>query len=523
MDKGFRIFVAACAVCIALFGFLHEASAIRLHEMGSVWDLHISPEVRLSYNTVNNTGDLKGGDNDKLDYAAYTYKIPIHLKYKAKSLFFINILSEGPSHYAAPLQDLIPAIEGAKVTKSGGVESILYPGVNEVWLKVYPFTQINLQIGQAPYTVGNSYAIGGQYNNYGVTVAYEYSDKIKTRLRYSILDFENKLYEIRPDTFKKWGLGRSYDSDAYLLAAYIKLKVSNHTFQPYIGYFYDQTPLSKRKQHGYFTNAAESFAPGADRIYTIGLNANLEFSYITIEFEGIKNSGETESGTKGWGNIKHEGYLIHANAKGHLGVFTPRIKMVAASGNKVDTGDPARFTAGTLRRTENSAFTVFSPLNTNLVDSYAHKATVPVVAMAGGYSMNYGIRRPGTYNDPHVWENIITYNAGLSFAPADEVFLMLDYWKLSAMEAGIGQKTVNGPYEYLSKDLGDEVDIYGSYSLTKTMTIGLHGGYFLPGGYYKTVRADSENVWNNNMSQTARADGSADNAYQMELFFTYKF
>ncbi|MBI3600820.1 MAG: hypothetical protein HY097_09305 [Nitrospinae bacterium] len=170
MDKGFRIFVAACAVCIALFGFLHEASAIRLHEMGSVWDLHISPEVRLSYNTVNNTGDLKGGDNDKLDYAAYTYKIPIHLKYKAKSLFFINILSEGPSHYAAPLQDLIPAIEGAKVTKSGGVESILYPGVNEVWLKVYPFTQINLQIGQAPYTVGNSYALGGQYNNYGVTV-----------------------------------------------------------------------------------------------------------------------------------------------------------------------------------------------------------------------------------------------------------------------------------------------------------------------------------------------------------------
>lgn len=519
-----RIFLVSVIAVALIFisSFFSDCLAFRLHKLGSDWDLNIAPEVRLAYNKVSNAGDMDSDQRDDLSYASYIYNIPITVKYKSDTSFFINFLSEGPSHYSAPLKDIEPFVEGVSLKKNGGLESALYPAINEVWLKFHPYYNVTLQLGQSPYIVGNGYALGGQYNNYGITVSYERKDKATARLRYSLLDFENRIYGVRNDTIKKWDLGKSDDSSAYMLSADITIHAGNHRFQPYVGFLYDRTGADYRSQHGYYSNLTQSFIAKNDKIYTFGLSANLEFPYITLEVEGAKNIGKTESNTPGWDDIKHKGYLIHTALKGHLGIFTPRVKMVVASGNKVDVEDPAAYLAGTLQRTENRAFSVFSPLNTNLVDSFAHKASVPVVAMAGGYPMNYGIRRPGTFNDPHVWENIIAYNFGINIVPVKKAFIMIDFWSLRAKEPGIGQTGTGGSYKVLPKDLGKEFDIYATYAITKKITVGLHGGYFMPGDYYKTVRTESSFLWNNNISQTVRTDGSADIVNQIEVFVTFK-
>ncbi|MBI3583064.1 MAG: hypothetical protein HY096_03820 [Nitrospinae bacterium] len=517
-----RINITLALITLFVPCFFFDAFAISAQTLEENWKLGITPDIRLSYNRANNTGDLKNSGGDELGYFSYIYNIPLKIIYKSRHQFFIKITSEGPSHYAAPLNEITTAVEGSRV-KKGGSDSILYPWISEVWLKFYPTLSNSIQIGQSPYVIGNGYALGGQYNNYGAT--YSYEDIV--RLRYSILDVENVNSEIRKDTHSKW-LGRSADSDAYMVAADLKLRPVNNktaivTLQPYIGLLYDRTAFEKRKQHGYFANSNTSFRAKRDEIYTYGLSAVVDSPYFTFELEAAKNAGETKGeDNQNWGDIKHKGYLIHTAVNGHFGMFTPRAKLVIASGNEVSTDDYQKYNAGSLKRTENNAFTVFSPLNTNLVDSFAHIAPVPVVAMAGGYTMNYGIRRPGAFNDPHVWENISAYNIGLNITPSETSFIMIDYWSLKAMNAGIGLDA-NNNIRYLSKDLGNEIDVYATYSITKGVTFGVHGGYFMPGEYYKTVRSDPASNWGAAMSQTVRADGSSDSASQMEFFVAYKF
>lgn len=514
--------LVALTASMFIAGPSSDCFAARWHTLGSDWELDVSPELRMAYNVMKDTGDLNSRQDDDLDYASYIYNIPIKAGYRKDATLFINIISEGPSHYAAPLESIETYVEGARVKKNGDIGSALNPGINEAWLKIRPLSMLKVQLGQAPYSVGNGYALGGQYNNYGVTVAFEQTGKAKARFRYSILDYENRLYGLRSNTINKWDLGRSDDSEASLYAADVVLNFGGHTFQPYAGLLYDHSSAGRRSSHGYYSNLSRAFTAKRDKIYTFGLSASLDFTYVTFEFEGAKNFGKTSSDTTGWDDIEHKGYLIHTAVKGHMGMFTPRAKVVVASGNKVDRGDPAGYLNGTLQRTDNNAFAVFSPLNTNLVDSFAHKATVPVVAMAGGYPMNYGIRRPGTYNDPHVWENIVAYNIGVNIAPVDKAFIMFDFWHLRAKERGIGQSTAGGSWEYLSDDLGDELDVYATYSVTKIVTVGIHGGYFWPGDYYQTKREDNLFLWNNNISQTMRTDGFVSSAYQAEVFITFK-
>ncbi|MEW6680286.1 MAG: hypothetical protein AB1297_04580 [bacterium] len=504
--------------------FYSDVFALQTQILTTNWTININPVVRLSCNSANNTGDLNNANDDKMDYPSYIYKIPIGIKYKGDDVFFINILSEGPAHYAAPLKDVFTTIEGWQVKKRGGFESALYPAVNEVWVKMYPKPNISLQIGQSAYKVGNGYALGGHYNNYGITIEYK-----KARLRYAILDIENGMYGIRKDTITKWDLAKNYDSEASMISTDARINLINQVdyvwaIQPYIGFLYDHTSQDKRNQHGYFTNATGCFPVDKDKIYTYGVSTNLKLPSIGIEFEMAKNSGKTTSRNKQqWKDIEHNGYLVHTAVKGYLGMFIPRAKIVIASGNKTNTTDPKDWLAGTLKRTTNHAFTVFSPLNTNLVDTYAHSAPVPVVSMAYGYTMNYGIRRPGTFNDPHVWENLIATNIGLNVALTEKIFLMLDYWRLSNIHPGIGIKPGATDYEYLPTHLGDEIDLYASYSVTRSIMFGIHGGYFMPGEYYKISRIDTVSMWNNNQGQSVRTDGLANNVYQVELFMLHKF
>ncbi|GEM_PF-1776972 len=480
------------------------------------------PELRLSYNKLSNTGDLKTSEGDGLDYASYIYKIPLSIQYRSNATFFVNIISEGPSHYAAPLHDLETFVEGSRLKKNGSSASMGYPFISELWLKLYLTYNHTLQMGQAPYIVGQGYALGGQYSNYGVTYAYEKADQIQWRFRYSILDVENRASMLRSKSNEKY-LGRTAESSAYLLATDIKVKTGDITLQPYFGWLHDQTSLENRSASAYFGNFTQQFKAKEDDIYTYGGSASYGSPYADLSFEFAKNGGKTKGQpNQNWDDIKHTGYLIHSEIKGHFGIFTPRAKYILASGNESKVEDLPGAVSGALKRTENAAFTVFSPLNANLVDSYAHSAPVPVVAMAGGYGMNYGIRRPGTYNDPHIWENLTAYNLGFNMIPHEKVFMMVDYWYLKSINPAIGRNAA-GTVVALPRDLGSEIDYYATYNICKMLTVGVHGGYFMPGAYYKAIRIDSPTSWNGAASQTVRVDGTADAAYQLELFFVTRF
>lgn len=526
-------------LCCVVLSFSSTLSALPTQRFGDSWKLNVSPDLRLSYQRANNTGDLKGNEGDSLEYGSYIYNLPISIQYGTMFRFFTKITGEGPSHYAAPLKDLTTSVEGANVNRNGSGDSVFYPWLAEAWIQLYTTPNHSLQVGQSPYKVGNGYALGGQYNHYGLTYLYE-KGRNNVRLRYSLLDRENAYSEIRKKTNSKW-LGRSADSDAYMIAADIlfqpvKRKSFSLTFQPYGGFLHDQTPLESRAQPGYFANIKTTVVGGTavytyqpykaklDEILTYGLSTTFDSPYLTVNLEYAKNGGKTtgQENNQNWGDITHSGYLFHSEVKAHAGMFTPRAKLVLASGNEVNTTDPTNYYNATLKRNENKAFSVFSPLNTNLVDSHAHGAPVPVVAMAGGYTMNYGIRRPGTFNDPHVWENLSAYDFGLNIVPHSKVFLMTDFWILKAMNAAIGQDSSN-TIKQLSKDLGSEIDFYATYSITHSLSVGAHGGLFMPGDYYKTVRTDLQGDRNGEISQTVRADGSAENAHQVEFFVTYKF
>ena len=520
---GRKLFVLAFGLLSFCFIPSAPLHAVPAYAVKDIVKFQTWPELRLSYNKISNTGDLKTSEGDGLDYASYIYRIPISLQYRSNMSFFVNLIAEGPSHYAAPLNDLETFVEGSKVKKNGGSASIGYPQISELWLKLYLTYNHSLQIGQAPYVVGQGYALGGQYNNYGITYAFQKADKFRWRLRYSILDVENRISILRSKTNEKY-LGRAADSSAYLLATDIDVKSGDLTLQPYFGWLHDQTSLEDRNSSTFFGNAAQQFKAKEDNIYTFGGSAAYDSPYADISFEFAKNAGKTTGQpNQNWGSdIHHSGYLIHSEIKGHLGIFTPRAKYILASGNESKIEDLPGALAGTLKRNENAAFTVFSPLNTNLVDSYAHLAPVPVVAMAGGYGMNYGIRRPGTYNDPHVWENLNAYNLGINIIPHEKVFMMVDYWYLKAVNPAIGRNTA-GTLVALPRDLVSEIDYYATYTPCKMFTVGVHGGYFMPGAYYKASRIDAPATWNGAASQTVRVDGTADAAYQVELFFVTHF
>jgi len=525
--------VALVALGMIVLSFASNSFAFRYHKLGSSLDIHIDPKLRMAYTLSKNTGDLQSASEDGMAYWSYIYNIPIQIDYSGVT-FFANVVSEGPSHYAAPLRTLFPRIEGSVIEKNAGIRSAFFPGVDQLWLKFSPVSSLELQLGQAPYTVGGKYALGGQYNNYGVTVSTNLSDNVTGRFRYSYLDLENRLYSLRGGGRTKFGLGKAYTSRAYMLATDLKIKLGHHIIQPYVGMLFDNTGPVHRTQSTFFSNGSTNrFVARNDRIGTVGLYLKFDFPRITIEGEGAQNFGSSDAATtNGWtdlSRIRHRGYLYNLSVKSHLGIASPRAKVVIASGNRVSPNDPAISTAGTRRFPTNYAFTVFSPLNSGLVDSFAHLAPVPIVAMAGGYTMNYGIRRPGTFNDPHVWENIIAYNIGMDLMPVDGSYIGIDLWKLRAKEAGIGQNSA-GIWRHLSKDLGYEADIYASYALMKYLTIGTHGGYFWPGNYYKEVRYDPSNLWNGNASQTVgtasglqSATGAVDPAYQIELFTEVKF
>lgn len=106
--------------------------------------------------------------------------------------------------------------------------------------------------------------------------------------------------------------------------------------------------------------------------------------------------------------------------------------------------------------------------------------------MGGGWGLNYGINRPGTFADLRLLENIILLNLGSGYKFTDKLSADLNWWYLKAAESGVG--TLAGEAKKLSSSLGQEIDLSLEYLLNKNLTLNLLSGYFFPGKFYREER-----------------------------------
>ena len=167
----------------------------------------------------------------------------------------------------------------------------------------------------------------------------------------------------------------------------------------------------------------------------------------------------------------------------------------------------------------NRAFSYSSPTNFNLSDtiSSSNADMLPIVAMGGGYGLNYGVGRPDTFASGD-FENLIMPAVGFDYNLTDKLCLSLYGYYLRAFNKPVG--TLNGQGRYLSRELGYEADLFLDYKVNPHLTVGFLGGCFIPGAFYKETRDDTNGSL---FSPYLRGDGQANNAYQIEFYAEMKF
>ncbi len=479
--------------------------------------------------SAKNTIDLDNKDRkDTFGYIGSDYRLNLDLKYRDDVEAYFAFERLGPYRYDAPIlgRDSVP-------TSSGNVEHYrnleFLPELTQVFLDVKaPFTEaypIRVKAGLFPLEIGNGFAVTGLYQNYGVQI-YHPSETLAWHFNYMKPSWDNKaiLGQTIPQEKE---LGRGYfhtQADLFELDAIYQWKkpeqsswiVPGGSVQPYISFLSDQTGDLKRR------NLFET-QTHQDLLGTLGADLNLEFGRLALGFEAAKNFGRAKATTGDYGatgtgdkDVIHKGYLLYADAAYDLKEYwlTPRSKMIVASGNKQDDS-----TDDLIHSSTNRAFSVYSPLNTNLAYSvYPPQKLAPLLYMGNTWGNNYGVKRPGTFNDPVFFENIITPNIGIDITPHPKVTLTADWWYFSSMERGVG--IYDRVSRKLSKDLGSEFDFGSTVNVTKSLDLYLGLGYFIPGDYYKAARDPDSGT---DFSPQVNSDGVCNRAIYFESRITVKF
>ncbi len=473
----------------------------------SNWSFSPGVHLRTSYNFVGNTVDLNSkNNNDKTSYLGYAYDFTLDLRHLDGAEFYAFIERRGRADYDAPLSGnrSINSLFG----KYGWYrQGDMTPRLREYWaqLPLSAANDLNFKVGLYPYgrDVGNRIVLGGKYENYGLTLSgiNQWGD---WNLHWEKEDLNNRIHLGKVVDLDK---GNKFnDTSAYFYAADTTLNLADHKLQLYMGWLHDKTPEGAGARASKYSTAVKN-----EDLITPGAYLNLNFGKLSVGVEGARNFGEAKAVTSNKPDIEHKGYLWVGDANYNLGSFKPKMKVIAASGNEFDESN---FNETKLSSNENNAFSVFSPLNTNLTDTHYQKQFGPYVAMAGGYAVNFGVSRPGTYGDPFIFENLVAWTFGFDFTPVDKVYWGMDWWFLKTMESAYGLDQ-NGRVKEFSKDLGQELDLFASYQLTENIKLSVLGGYFFPGNYYSEKRTDT--AANNVFAPTPRRDGKADDAYQLEL------
>lgn len=468
-----------------------------------------TPYLRVDSVTINNTVNLDNKmRDDSTSYLGLDYSLGLDLKRKESGAeFYLKFERNGPYDYDAPL-----FIQNTLMTSTGPVEkyrnSKLFPQLEEFWSDLPLFTfPVKIKSGLFSYEVGHGIAVGGSYENYGLAL-HNKTDNYGWNFYYCYPDIANKGHG-GPHIDQEKGEGINYEhSKANFFGLDVTLTAGNNTFQPYLAVLLDRT--GDKRSNAFSTPTHD------DTLGTVGIAWDLNAEKWFIGAETARNFGKAKSSDANFKDVAHQGYIFYAQGGYHFDRITPRSRFVLASGNKVALD---QYADETLTSGKNRGFSVYSPLNTNLADAiYPTAEQVPLVALGGGYGLNYGVNRPGTFGDPRVFENLIMPNIGFDFKLTNRLSMSVDWWYLMSMEKGVG--VVGGDAKRLSAELGNEIDTNFSYALNEKVTLDLSAGYFFPGRYYREAREDTTGSL---FSPAVRADGEADGAYQIEGAITFAF
>jgi hypothetical protein len=472
--------------------------------------------LRTDLISFNNVVDLDSGNaQDSSTYFGIDYSLAFELKFKNQGpRVYLKFERNGPYDYDAPL------FIHHRLTVSGpsGIKAYrreeLLPQAEEFWLD-FPLAQspLRFKAGLFAYEVGKGFAQGtGSFENYGLSIYYP-GENFNWRLHYFRPDLVYK-YRLGPKVRQEKQEGIAYEHNASNYFAFdTTFNSGGNKLQPFIGLLLDNTPSAKR---------ANKFAAPVHReiLGTLGLDYDINIKDFSFGFEVARNFGKAESESPDFKDVEHKGYLFYTNAAYNMGKFSPHCQFLYSSGNKVtpemvDNGND-RFLSG-----KNMAFSTYSPLNTNLLDSLCPvPESLPLVFSGWGYGLSYGLglNRPSTLADVCLLENLIMPSIGFDYQLTDKFSVTLDYWYIRANEKGIGEfEDVAGE---LSRDLGQEIDLSFSYDCNKHTNISLCTGYFFPGKYFKEKREDIEGSL---FTPFVRGDGKADDAFQIELVTEFKF
>ena len=478
----------------------------------SDWSHYLGTHLRTSYNTFNNTVDLDSRNHsDKNNYLAYVYDFTVDLRHTAGPEIYAFVEKRGRADYDAPLWTEKPlnTVFGQYHTY---VNTDMFPRLREFWMDMplLPAKELSVKGGLYPYgrEIGHRIALGGKYENWGLTVSGQ-NEFFDWNFHWEKEDINNRIHLGKVIDFDKV-VGYN-DTFANFFAWDGTIKYGKQRLQLYTGWLRDHT--SEFARSSLFTSQVKN-----EDLITPGLYADLHFGKLGFGFEGARNIGTAYSADKArFHDVKHEGYMCIWDAKVDMGSFKPKAKLFMMSGNKANEIANGVFAITSDR---NRAFSVFSPLNTNLFDTHYQKQFGPYVSMAGGYSTNFGVARPGTFGDPFVFENLVAPTVGFDYTPLDKVYFGMDYWYLRSKENGFGLDEFRRFRKY-PKELGHEMDFFASYQWTKNVKLSLLSGVFFPGKYYKNKRSDPP--FTNAFSPAPRTDGDADAAFQFELAMDVNF
>ncbi len=493
-----------------LLGFVSVSHGYELVDTGRLY-LGLETYWRTDLVSFKNVVDLDSHNkDDHCTYLGIDYSLAFSAEDKSSGdRLYLKLERNGPYDYDAPVfihNTLVNA--GDRIEKYRGVE--LLPQVEEAWFDKRFRAGFGLKAGIYIYEVGSGFSLNGGYENYGATLYRETQDYL-WRVYYCRPEL---VYKIRlgPRIKQEEEQGQKYEPNAAnFFATDIKIKAGKQVFWPYLGVLADYTSSGKR---------CNIFAAPAERdlLGTFGTAWEYASDDFTLKLEAAHNFGYASSPDSGYKDIQHAGYMFYSSLDYNLGRLIPGMQFLVCSGNKA-TPEMAEKGDTLYPGSRNRAFSYFSPTNMNLGDSIcsSNVSMLPIVAMGGGYGLNYGIARPGTFSAGD-FDNLVMPSVGFDYNLTERLCLSLYGYYLSAFTRPVG--TLDGKGKYLSRDLGYEADVYIDYKVSEHLTIGFLGGCFIPGKFYKERRDDTSGSL---FSPYLRGDGSADNAYQLEFYAELKF
>jgi len=448
--------------------------------------------------------------DDQTTYLGIDYSFAISADFKdSQNKFYFKLERNGPYDYSAPI-----FIHNTLINSGGRVEryrdSELLPQVEEFWLDYKLFDNFRAKAGLYIYEVGNGFALNGNYENYGFSF-YKQTQDIFWRLYYCKPDLVYKNH-LGPYIKQEEEQGQKYEPNAAnFFATDAKINAGNQTFWPYVGMLADYT--SNGKRDNLFTTPVKR-----DFLGTFGTAWEYKNDDFTLKLEAAHNFGYAQSEDSEYKDITHAGYMFYSGFDYVFGKLVPELQFLFCSGNKA-TPEEAQAGDTTYSGSRNRAFSYSSPTNFNLSDtiSSSNADMLPIVAMGGGYGLNYGVPRPDTFASGD-FENLIMPSIGFDYNFTDKLCLSLYGYYLRSFTKPVG--TLNGVGKYLSQDLGYEADIFVDYKVNQQITVGFLGGLFIPGKFYKENRDDIDGSL---FSPYVRGDGNTNNAYQIELYAELKF